>query len=65
MSPIREVKTTKSEIQFLEGPQSRWRDFKFTLKVMREFIKGFRSLHFTGPCICIYGSARFKEEIHF
>ncbi len=62
MSPTREVKNTKSEISFLEGPQSRWRDFKFTLKVMREFIKGFRVLHFTGPCICIYGSARFKED---
>lgn len=62
MSPINKVNTTKSEINFLEGPQSRWKDFKFTLKVAREFIKGFRSLHFTGPCICIYGSARFKED---
>lgn len=62
MSPIREIKNTEAEINFLEGPQSRWRDFKFTLKVAREFIKGFRSLHFTGPCICIYGSARFKED---
>lgn len=62
MSPINKVKTTKSEINFLEGPQSRWKDFKFTLKVAREFVKGFRSLHFTGPCICIYGSARFKED---
>jgi uncharacterized protein (TIGR00730 family) len=62
MSSIKKEKNTASEIQFLEGPQSRWRDFKFTLKVMREFIKGFRTLHFTGPCICIYGSARFKED---
>jgi uncharacterized protein (TIGR00730 family) len=62
MSPNRNVIKSKSEIQFLKGPQSRWRDFKFTLKVMREFVKGFRTLHFTGPCICIYGSARFKED---
>ena len=62
MNPTKEIKNTKSEIKFLEGPQSRWRDFKFTLKVMREFIKGFRTLHFTGPCICVYGSARFKED---
>ena len=62
MSPTREVKTTKEEIHFLEGPQSRWKDFKFTLKVVREFVKGFRTLHFVGPCVCVYGSARFKED---
>src|SRR6187549_2912119 len=52
---------TKSEIKFLEGPQSRWKDFKFTLNVMMEFIKGFRKLHFVGPCVTIFGSARFKD----
>jgi len=62
MSPLREVKRTKAEINFLKGPQSRWRDLKFSINVMREFIKGFRTLHFSGPCICIYGSARFKED---
>jgi uncharacterized protein (TIGR00730 family) len=48
------------EIQFLEGRQSRLREFYFTLKVMWEFIKGFRTLHFVGPCITIFGSARLK-----
>jgi uncharacterized protein (TIGR00730 family) len=52
---------TKSEIQFLEGPQNRWRDFKFAFKVLLEFIKGFRTLHFVGPCVTVFGSARFKE----
>jgi len=52
---------TKSEIQFLEGPQNRWRDFKFSFKVLLEFIKGFRTLHFVGPCVTVFGSARFKE----
>lgn len=52
---------TKSEIKFLEGPQSRWQDFKFTVNVLLEFIKGFRTLHFVGPCVTIFGSARFKE----
>ena len=49
------------EIQFLEGRQSRRREFYFTVKVMWEFIKGFRTLHFVGPCITIFGSARLKE----
>lgn len=51
----------KSEIKFLEGPQSRWEEFKFAIKVLLEFIKGFRALHFVGPCVTIFGSARFKD----
>jgi len=53
---------TKSEIKFLDGPQNRWKDFKFTVSVLFEFIKGFRTLHFVGPCVTIFGSARFKED---
>jgi uncharacterized protein (TIGR00730 family) len=53
---------TKSEIKFLEGPQNRWKDFKFAFKVLIEFIKGFRTLHFVGPCVTVFGSARFKED---
>lgn len=52
---------TKSEIKFLEGPQSRWKELKFTIETLFEFIKGFRALHFVGPCVTIFGSARFKE----
>jgi uncharacterized protein (TIGR00730 family) len=29
---------------------------------MREFIRGFRALHFVGPCVTVFGSARFKED---
>ena len=53
---------TNSEIKFLEGPQSKWEEFKFSVKVLLEFIKGFRALHFVGPCVTIFGSARFKED---
>jgi hypothetical protein len=50
------------EIDFLEGPQSRWADFRQTIRTVIDFIKGYRVLHFAGPCICIFGSARFKPE---
>lgn len=53
---------TKSEIKFLEGPQNRWKEFKFAINVFTEFIKGFRTLHFVGPCVTVFGSARFKED---
>ena len=53
---------TKGEIKFLDGPQNKWEEFKFTMSVMREFIKGFRTLHYVGPCVTVFGSARFKED---
>jgi len=54
-------KMTRSEIKFLAGPQNRWKEFTFSFKVLFEFIKGFRTLHFVGPCVTIFGSARFRD----
>lgn len=51
----------KSEIKFLRGPQSRYEEFRFTIKVLFELVKGFRALHFVGPCVTFFGSARFDE----
>jgi uncharacterized protein (TIGR00730 family) len=53
---------TKSEIKFLRGPQSRLEELSFSIKVLVEFIKGFRALHFVGPCVTFFGSARFDEN---
>ena len=47
---------------YLEGPRSRFYEFDFAWKIFKEFIKGFRTLHFVGPCITVFGSARFKED---
>src|ERR1700761_5456283 len=47
---------------FLEGPRSRRYELGFAWKVFCQFIKGFRTLHFVGPCITVFGSARFKED---
>ncbi len=52
----------KDEEKFLEGPRSRAFEFFFVIRVLWEFIKGFRALHFVGPCITVFGSARFKED---
>lgn len=49
------------EREFLEGPRSRWKELWFTIKVAWEFIRGFRHLHFVGPCVTVFGSARYKE----
>lgn len=50
---------------YLEGPKSRGYELSFAWKVFKEFIKGFRTLHFVGPCITVFGSARFKEADFF
>lgn len=52
----------QEEIRFLDGPQSRWQDFRTTIRTVLDFIKGFRTLHFAGPCVTVFGSARFDEN---
>lgn len=47
---------------FLEGPKSRGYELFFAWRVFKQFIRGFRALHFTGPCITVFGSARFKDD---
>ena len=47
---------------FLEGPHSRLREILLLGRVVRDFVKGFRTLHFAGPCVTIFGSARFGES---
>ncbi len=44
------------------GPNSRLRDFKLLLSTIADFMRGFRALHFVGPCITVFGSARIKED---
>lgn len=46
---------------FLEGPRPRMNEFVFAWDIFWQFIKGFRTLHFVGPCVTVFGSARFKE----
>lgn len=50
------------EKKFLDGPRSRWQELKYAFSVFHQLIAGFRKLHFIGPCVTIFGSARFKED---
>src|SRR5215471_14602616 len=49
----------------LEGPHSRGSELWSVIRITREFIRGFRVLHFVGPCGTVFGSARFTEEHPF
>lgn len=50
------------EIRFLEGPQGRSFELGRVIRIAAEFIRGFRALHFVGPCVTVFGSARFTQE---
>lgn len=57
-----DVELAPKQGKYLIGPRSRFRELTFALSVFWEFIKGFRALHFIGPCITVFGSARFDEN---
>ena len=45
--------------EWLEGPRSRLEELRRVGRIAAEFIRGFRVLHFVGPCVTVFGSARF------
>jgi uncharacterized protein (TIGR00730 family) len=55
------VSADPDDRQFLAGPQSRLIEFLRAVRIFCEFIRGFRALHFVGPCVTVFGSARFPE----
>jgi uncharacterized protein (TIGR00730 family) len=47
---------------FLQGPQQRGFELTRAVRIFCEIMRGFRALHFVGPCVTVFGSARFTEE---
>ena len=54
--------TDPTERKFLSGPRPRGTELRFALDVFRELMRGFRALHFIGPCVTVFGSARFDAS---
>lgn len=76
--PGKDVQITEEEIRrqelfeletddrtLLSGPSSRLRDFMTVFRVGRELIRAFRELHFAGPCVTIFGSARTQPGTEY
>jgi len=59
--PLQPGEEKPEERYFLEGPKSRGRELYSVLKIAWELVRGFRTLHFVGPCVTVFGSARFPE----
>jgi hypothetical protein len=47
--------------RYLRGPQSLWFELGHALEILREYANGLRTLHFVGPCVTVFGSARLRE----
>ena len=51
-----------TERRMLQGPRPRGVELAEAGRIFAECVKGFRHLHFVGPCVTVFGSARFKED---
>ena len=56
------VAVRPDEGRFLGGPERRSSEVARAFRIFLECLKGFRALHFIGPCVTVFGSARFKED---
>lgn len=56
MSPRRPL-----EAEFLANPRSRWRNLAILHRIATEILRGMRRLHFVGPAVTVFGSARVRE----
>ena len=65
MESQKKIKLSKDESLFVRGPLSRFKELTFAFKVFFNFIKAFRKMHFIGPCVTVFGSARFTKESEY
>ncbi|MDD3720952.1 MAG: TIGR00730 family Rossman fold protein [Lutibacter sp.] len=66
MEPQKKYVLSKDESLFIRGPLSRFKELLFSFKVQYNFIGAFRKMHFVGPCVTVFGSARFtKDSAHY
>jgi uncharacterized protein (TIGR00730 family) len=63
--PATTPEETIEDIRFLEGPQGRGFELLHSLRVFSEYFRAIRALHFVGPCVTVFGSARFSADHPF
>lgn len=47
--------------EHIQGPRSRRAELGGAIRIFLELLHGYRKLHFVGPCVTVFGSARFPE----
>lgn len=53
------------ERQLLSGASTRFHNLCTLFRVARDLLRGFRALHFAGPCVTIFGSARTRPGTQY
>jgi hypothetical protein len=51
-----------ADYHLLEGPHSRTSEFLMLLRMCSDYLHGLRALHFIGPCVTVFGSARIQPS---
>ena len=62
MENPRQYRLSRSESLFVRERLTRLKNLHFIFKVLYNFIRAFQQMHFIGPCVTIFGSARFGSE---
>ena len=62
MENPRQYRLSRSESLFVRERLTRLKNLHFIFKVLYNFIRAFQKMHFIGPCVTIFGSARFGSE---
>ena len=52
---------SRAEERLLSGRRARRSEIQSALQIFGEFVRGFRRLQGLGPCVTVFGSARFEE----
>ncbi len=50
-----------AEKSFLSGRRNREQDLESAVRIFLEILRGFEELDFAGPCVTVFGSARFSD----
>ena len=56
------VSADSADPRLLRAPRSRAEELVRVVRIGAEFVRGFRALHFVGPCVTVFGSARFGAD---
>lgn len=59
--PAESRRRQKEERLFLEGPQGRGFELRHLVRVALEYVRALRALHFLGPAVTVFGSARLLD----
>jgi hypothetical protein len=52
----------KDEKEFLKGTRAHPEELASAGRIFLEFVRGFQALESLGPCVTVFGSARFDED---